>query len=250
MLGTAASAQAETVLRGTEHGNATTKGRKNPTAAVDFLATKLHAQLLRVNLTWTKLEPQRGKYDQVYLDRLATTIHAATGDGMKVIVTLYGTPSWASDETLWQYAPPSYKKGVYHSFYPPAASHLVDFQAFATKLATTFGGDVLGYECRNEPNLSVLVLSAAHGVGPRVCGASLRSHADRVLQGHPGRRPEALVIAGATSPRGLNNDLWTSPQRFARELKSLVEPVGLRRLLAPSLHDRRHQEHRPRGPAP
>ena len=224
LLGMAASAQAQTLLRGTEDGNATTKGAKNPTAQVDFLANKLHAQLLRVNLTWSKLEPQRGKYDQVYLDRLATTIHAATGDGMKVIVTLYGTPSWASDQTLWQYAPPSYKKGVYHSFYPPAASHLVDFQAFATKLATTFGGDVLGYECRNEPNewFSLYPQRTASDpeYGVRRYAAMLTAFSKGIRAGDP----QALVIAGSTAPVGQNNDLGTSPQRFASELKSLVSP--------------------------
>ncbi len=39
---------------------------------------------------------------------------------------------WASDRTLWRYVPPGYHAGVSHSFYPPAANRLIDFQAFAT----------------------------------------------------------------------------------------------------------------------
>jgi Cellulase (glycosyl hydrolase family 5) len=222
LLAMAASAQARTILRGTEDTRVTSKGAKNPAGQVRFLATKLHAQLLRFDLRWAKLEPQRGVYDQTYLDQLAQTAHAATGDGLKIIVTLYGTPQWASDKTLWHYAPPTFKAGVYRSFYPPAASYLPDFQAFATKLATTFGSDVLGYECRNEPNewfsLYPQRTSADANFGVRRYAAMLTAFSKGIRAGDP----DALVIAGSNSPVGLNNDLGTSPQRFATQLKSMV----------------------------
>lgn len=222
LLGMAASAQARTILRGTEDARATNKGAKNPAAQVKFLATKLHAQLLRFDLRWAKLEPQRNAYDQTYLDQLAQTAHAAAGDGMKVIVTLYGTPKWASDQTLWHYVPPGYTPGVYHSIYPPAADHLVDFQSLATKLATTFGSDVLGYECRNEPNawfsLYPQRTSSDADFGVRRYAAMLTAFSKGIRAGNP----DALVIAGSTAPTGMNNDLGTSPKRFATELKSLV----------------------------
>ena len=222
LLGMSASAQARTILRGTEDTRISNKGAKNPAGQVKFMATKLHAGLLRFDLRWAKLEPQRNVYDQTYLDQLAQTIHAATGDGLKIIITLYGTPQWASDKSLWHYAPPTFKAGVYRSFYPPAASHLADFQAFATKLSTTFAGNVLGYECRNEPNEWFSLYpqrtssDAAFGV---------RRYADMLTAFSKGIRagdPDALVIAGSNSPVGLNNDLGTSPQRFATKLKSMV----------------------------
>jgi hypothetical protein len=222
LLAMASSAQARTILRGTEDARVTNKGAKDPAAQVRFLATKLHAQLLRFDLRWAKLEPQRNAYDQTYLDQLAQTAHAAAGDGLKVIVTLYGTPQWASDKTLWHYAPPTFKSGVYRSFYPPALNHLDDFQAFATKLATTFGSDVLGYECRNEPNEWFSMYpqrtpsDAAFGV--RRYAAMLTAFSKGIRAGDP----NALVIAGSNSPVGLNNDLGTSPQRFATKLKSMV----------------------------
>ena len=222
LLGTAASARARTILRGTEDTRITNKGAKNPAAQVDFMAKKLHAQLLRFDLRWAKLEPQRNVYDQTYLDQLAKTIRAATGDGLKVIITLYGTPRWASDKTLWRYAPPTYKAGVYHPFYPPAASHLGDFQAFAAKLATTFNGGVLGYECRNEPNewfsLYPQRTSSDPVIGVRRYAAMLTAFSKGIRAGDP----DALVIAGSNAPVGRNNDLATSPQRFATQLKSMV----------------------------
>ena len=222
LLAMAASAQARTILRGTEDARVTNKGAQNPAAQVKFLATKLHAQLLRFDLRWAKLEPQRGKYDQTYLDQLAQTAHAAVGEGLKVIVTLYGTPKWASDQTLWHYVPPGYTRGVYHSIYPPAPSHLADFQGLATKLATTFGSDVLGYECRNEPNawfsLYPQRTSSDADFGVRRYAAMLTAFSKGIRAGDP----DALVIAGATAPTGMNNDLGTSPKRFASVLKSLV----------------------------
>ena len=222
LQGMAASAQAGTVLKGTDQLALGHKGVTDATAKVDFLATKLHAQLLRVDLRWNMLEPQRGKYDQAYLDQLAQTIHTAAGDGMKVIVTLYGTPSWATDRTLWRYVPPGYQAGVSHSFYPPAADRLIDFQAFATKLASTFGSDVLGYECRNEPNLGGSLYPQRTPSDPEL---AVRRYAEMLTAFSKGIRagdPQALVIAGATAPTGSNNNIGTSPQRFARELKTMV----------------------------
>ena len=221
-LAMAASAQARTILKGTEDARITNKGAKDTPAQVKFLATKLHAQLLRFDLKWAKLEPQRNKYDQTYLDQLALTAHAATGEGLKVIVTLYGTPKWASDQALWRYVPPSFKAGVYRSFYPPANDRLADFQALATKLATTFGDDVFGYECRNEPNqwfsLYPQRTSADDNFGVRRYAAMLTAFSKGIRAGNP----DALVIAGSNSPGGRNNDLGTSPQRFATQLKSMV----------------------------
>jgi predicted small integral membrane protein len=222
LLGMAAQARAQTVVRGTEDLSLTAKGAHDTTAKVDLLATKLQARLLRFDLWWTKLEPRRGEYDQTYLNQLAKTFHAAASDGLQVIVTMYGTPRWASDRTLWRYAPPGVSRGVYHSFYPPAVKRLGDFQAFATKLASTFGGDVTGYECRNEPNLWTSVYpqrtpsDAAFAV--RRYAAMLTAFSKGVRAGNP----SALVIAGATGPIGRNTDLQTSPQRFARLLKGMV----------------------------
>jgi hypothetical protein len=223
LLGMASSAQARTILKGTEDMGLRLKGAKDTTAKVDFLATKLHAKLLRFDLYWRALEPQRGTYDQTYLDQLAKTIHIAAGDGMKVIVTLYTTPRWASDRALWRYAPPGITTGVFHVFYPPALNHLADFQAFATKLATTFGSDVLGYECYNEPNawfsLYPQQTSSDAEFGVRRYAAMLTAFSKGIRAGDP----RALVIAGATSPFGRNDALGTSPQRFANELKTMVK---------------------------
>ena len=104
VLVTAAPASAHPVLRGTTNSSVFNKGVENAPARLDFLAAKLRAQLLRVGLRWDLLEPQRGQFDQVYLDELATSFHAAAGDGLKIIVSLCGTPKWASDRTLWRAA--------------------------------------------------------------------------------------------------------------------------------------------------
>jgi len=222
LLGTAASVRAQTVLRGTEELRLVQDGATNTPSGVDFLATKLHAQLLRFDVWWGELEPRRNAYDQTYLNELARTIHAAAGDGLKVIVTLYGTPRWASDRTLWHYAPPGLTPGRYREFYPPAVSRLGDFQALATKLAITFGSDVTGFECRNEPNLWPSMYpqrtptDAAFAV--RRYAAMLTAFSEGVRAGDP----SALVIAGATGPSGPDNRLRTSPQRFAKLLKTMV----------------------------
>jgi len=216
------TASASSVIRGVDDLGLGGKTAKADASRISFLATKLHAGLVRVDVRWANVEPRRGVYDQAYLTELQNRIQLAAGDGLQVIVTLYGTPAWASDHSLWGYAPPSYAKGVYHSFYPPAANRLPDFQAFATKLASTFVGDVTGYECRNEPNLWSSIYpqrtatDAAFGV--RRYAAMLTVFSAGIHAGDP----HALVIAGATGPTGLDNALSTDPIRFAKLLRGLV----------------------------
>jgi len=222
LMATAFAASGHTVLRGTRDASICTKSAVNTSPRVHFLATKLGARVLRFDVDWDDLEDERGVYDQVYFDRLATTIHAAASEGMQVIVTIFGTPRWASDRSLWGMVPPGYKSGYYHFFYPPSLDHLDDLQAFATHMATAFAGDATGYECRNEPNLwgslypQRTASDAAFGV--RRYAAMLTAFSKGIRAGDP----HALVIAGATSPIGDNSAMRTSPQRFARLLKKLV----------------------------
>ena len=119
---------------------------------------------------------------------------------MKVIVTIYTTPKWASDQTLWDYVPTGYKPGVYHTFYPPGLDHLVDFQAFATKLASTFGSDVLGYECYNEPNAWFSLYPQRTASDPEFAVRRYAAMLTAFSKGIRAGDPNALVIAGATSP--------------------------------------------------
>lgn len=218
----AAPAWGQTVVRGTSDGQISHTAMSDTTARVNLLATKLRAGMLRFDLDWPDLGEHRGAYDEVFLQKLAKTIHTAATDGMDVIVTVFGTPRWASDRKLWRYALPGQTPGVYRNYYPPAVEHLDDLEAFAKKLATTFAGDVTGYECRNEPNgwmsLYPQRTRSDNAFGVRRYAAMLKAFSKGVRAGDP----DALVIAGATSPTGSNNRFSTSPQRFARLLKRMV----------------------------
>jgi hypothetical protein len=218
----AAPAWGQTVVRGTSDGSICSKGARDTGARVSLLATKLRAGLLRFDLEWPDFEERRGVYDAVFLKEMAKTIHAAATDGLEVIVTLFDTPKWASDRTLWRYALPGQSPGVYRKVYPPSLAHLDDLEAFAKKLSSTFAGDVTGYECRNEPNgwmsLYPQRTPSDDAFGVRRYAAMLTAFSKGVRAGDP----DALVIAGATSPVGRNDRFSTSPQRFARLLKSMV----------------------------
>ncbi|HXY42146.1 MAG TPA: cellulase family glycosylhydrolase [Vicinamibacteria bacterium] len=224
LLALAPAALARTILKGTDDQALLTLPATERAAKTHFLAVKLHTQVLRYNVSWKTIEPKRGVYNQAYLDRLALTVHDAASQGIKVIITQYGpTPPWASDSSLWKYVPTGFKPGVVHFFYPPALSRLPDFQAFATKLASTLGSDAFGYECWNEPNLW-------ENIYPQRIPSNSEFAVDRYAhmlvafsKGIRAGNPDALVIAGSTAPVGRNNDLSTSPQRFATELKSKVD---------------------------
>ena len=223
-LALASPAWAHRVLRGTRDASICQKAAVDTAPRVHFLATRLRAQILRFDVDWDDLEDQQGVYDQVYFDRLAATIHSAATEGMQVIVTVFGTPRWASDRSLWGYVPPGYKAGYYHFFYPPSSDHLDDLEDFAQHMAAAFAGDVTGYECRNEPNLWGSLYPQRTPSDPafavRRYAAMLTAFSKGIRQGDP----HALVIAGATSPVGDNSILRTSPQRFARLLKQFVAP--------------------------
>ncbi len=222
LMGGAPAALGRTVLRGTEDLALTKKGVVDVDARVDFLAVKVHAELLRFDLWWSDLEPQRGVYDETYLSQMAHTFQVAASNGLKVIVTLYGTPRWASDRSLWRWAPPGETPGVYREIYPPSPGHLADLQTLASKIAGAFAGNVLGYECRNEPNLWTSLYPqrtpSDAAFAARRYVAMLKAFSSGVRVGDPA----ALVIAGATGPIGRNNRLQTSPQRFARLVKAMA----------------------------
>ena len=65
---------AGTVLRGTDDTAIPTESAQSAQSRIDFLATKLHAGLLRVDVRWSAIEPRRGAFDDRVYSRLATAI--------------------------------------------------------------------------------------------------------------------------------------------------------------------------------
>jgi len=189
--------------------------------AVAELGDKLHAGVFRIDLLWDLAEPSRGAYaDDGYLASVLRLVDAAHARGMRVVVTVYRTPRWASDSSWWNNPPPTYATG-YHSFFPMDAAALPDWERFAEHLATLLNGEVFAYECWNEPNLwAFLYPQQANGDGYFAIHTYL-TYLERFHAGIKAGDPAALVVAGATAPGGSTDKYRTAPQRFAKVLKNI-----------------------------
>ena len=188
---------------------------------------KLGARWTRVLVHWATLQPAAppGVYNSAYLDQLDNVVEALHGKDVRIILTPLDVPEWASDSSLWNSPPPSYKKGVYKTFYAPDMGKVMvkeQFKALGTFLADRYAedGKVKYFECWNEPNQGLYLYpqtpaSATNG-GARTYLKMLKWWYAGVKKG----APDAVVIAGATAPRGRGDRVSTPPQAFARYLKN------------------------------
>jgi hypothetical protein len=115
------------------------------------LARTLHAKVVRTQVSWSSLEPlASGQIDQeslASLDRLMTDASAA---GIRVIVTVDGTPCWASS------APASLQRACIPGKFSQAnawpPSNPADYAAFVAYLAQRYGTRLAAIEVWNEPD--------------------------------------------------------------------------------------------------
>jgi hypothetical protein len=116
-------------------------------------AWALHAQVVRVDVPWSVLEPRGpGRIEpsaQAFLDRL---VDDAAADGIRVIMTADNTPCWASS------APPALLRRCV-----PGESSRADawppvdpaaYASFVTYLAARYGTHLAAIEVWNEPDQS------------------------------------------------------------------------------------------------
>jgi hypothetical protein len=216
----AATAQAQVVLRGIDDPNTLGAGASDPATMVREISDKLNARVIRLDIPWMRAEHERGVYNDSYLSKFETTIDAAVAHGLSVIVTVYQTPPWASDRTLWTRPPQGYAAGRFHSFYPPSPASIDRFRAFAEHLSRRLAGRVLGYECWCEPNSWAYLYPQRTGNDPAFGAHRYQKMLAAFSQGVHAGDPGAKVIAGATAPMGRNDRYSTSPQRFATLLRN------------------------------
>lgn len=177
------------------------------------------ARWVRLVVDWRAVEPKCGAYNETELARLDRQVAALRAAGIKIVLTTCYMPKWASDQRFWDDPPTGYKSG-YQSFYPIRSGALVNYRRLGAMLAKRYGGRVHALECWNEPNLWGYIYPQ-RTAGDRYFGA--RTYL-RMLQafsrGVRGTKMKIRVLAGATAPVGQNDRYRTSPQAFARFLKS------------------------------
>ena len=196
--------------------------------------SRLRSRWTRVMVHWAALQPtapgaggaadaDKDGFADAYVSQLdAIVSQLRDPGGMNVILTMVDVPKWASDKSLWQSPQPGYKKGVYEPFYAPDMANLTvrgQFQAVGAFLAKRYAGKVRYFECWNEPNQGSYLYpqtpaSATNGGG--------RTYLDMLKLWYAGVKSgsrDAVVIAGATAPRGRGDIQSTPPQAFAKYLR-------------------------------
>jgi len=115
------------------------------------LARTLHAQVVRVEVPWTVLEPHGpGQVDQSALAFTDDLVAAAKANGVKLIMFTEGTPCWASSAPARILAKCVPGQDSVAATYPPKND--AEFGRFAAFLAQRYGADLAALEIWNEPD--------------------------------------------------------------------------------------------------
>ena len=187
--------------------------------AIDELDAELGAGWVRLAVSWRDLEPTPGVYSEAQLANLDYLTGELSARGIQLLATICYTPRWASDQSFWDSPPGGHATG-YQSFYPIDDAALDDFGRTAEFLAARYAGRIAAYEVWNEPNLWPYLYPqrtdddrwfAAH-----TYLKMLKAWSAGIRRGDP----NALVVAGGTAPLGRDDVCRTSPQSFARYLRS------------------------------
>jgi hypothetical protein len=207
-----------------------------PDIVAEMGQTKLRTRWTRILVHWATMQPiapgtpyaadaDEDGYADAYVDQLDEIVQQLHAAGVSIILTPLDVPKWASDSSLWSSPPPGYKKSVYYPFYAPDVGKVMvkeQFKALGTFLADRYAedGKVKYFECWNEPNQGLYLYpqtpASAKNGGARTYLTMLKAWYAGVKQGSR----DAVVIAGATAPRGKGDRVSTPPQAFARYLKN------------------------------
>jgi hypothetical protein len=197
---------------------------------------RLHVQVLRMTLVWggrggvANTRPAKptdptdpayewGRYDQA--------IESATEDGMQVLLTIIGTPSWAN--------------GGHGPERPPMSA--ITLRRFAYAAARRYSGTFLNtltgrvlprvglWLAWNEPNNSVFLkpqFTRVRGTWRLAAAAAYVRICEAVYAGvHAAGGPEQ-VACGATAPRGYNDPSSSRPSVSPLAFLRAVKRLGLR----------------------
>ena len=162
-------------------------------------AEAANATIIRSQVSWAQVVPTRPAngaqpFDAAY-SRLADVdefVRQAQRRGIEVLLTIYGTPSWANGGKRPNVAPRNMK----------------DLTNFAHALAARYSGRYPGYpyvrffSVWNEPNLDQFLTPQFDGSGRDVAPALYARMYRAAYSGIRAGNPKALVAIGETSARG------------------------------------------------
>jgi len=200
--------------------------RDDRTTVLDTAANDVDAQIVRTTVYWSRIAMRRpgnaaNPFDSAYqFNDLDELVRNAEIRGMQVMLTIWGTPSWANGGKGQNYAP----------------TRMTDLTNFARALARRYSGLFPGipyvryYTVWNESNLGLFLSPQYDSAGKPVAPFTYAKLYRAAYTGIKLSNPTALVGIGETSARGRDVFLHAqgvqeteSPGKFA-QLLSTVRP--------------------------
>ncbi len=157
-----------------------------------------NATILRTIVDWSKVAPERpaqatDPFDPAYqFGDVDEFVRNAQQRGMEVLITLWGTPSWANGGQKPQAMP----------------TKIADFQNFARAVAARYSGRYAGYPfvgsytIWNESNLATFLVPQFNAAGRIVSPANYAKLAKAGIAGIRAGNARAKVAIGETSSNG------------------------------------------------
>jgi Cellulase (glycosyl hydrolase family 5) len=155
------------------------------------VARQLHAQIVRIEVSWSAMEPGGpGQIDPRVLAYADRAVADAAADGIRMMMLVQGTPCWASSApaSLLRRCVPGHASKA--NSWPPSDDG--DFAAFVAYLAARYGSRLAAIEIWNEPDQA----NEAYFAGPH----KAERYAQLVRAAYPAIKqvnPGVQVLAGA-----------------------------------------------------
>ncbi|HET7648186.1 MAG TPA: hypothetical protein VFK17_06415 [Gaiellaceae bacterium] len=200
----------------------------NAPATTFPLLGELHVQVTRMTLTWSGVARRKPAHPRDPADpayswgRYDAAVQAAEAQGIRVLLTIYGTPRWANGGQPPNRAPRS--SAALRDFAYAAAKHFPDVRLWLAW---------------NEPNNPVFLTPQYRKIRGRWVAVSPAAYAricTAVYQGVHAAGGGEKVGCGATAPRGSNNPGGYRPSIAPLSFLQLVKRAGLRRFDAWAHH--------------
>ncbi len=180
-----------------------------PSMVVEQLS-ELPLDWVKIDVSWSAVEPSPGVYNFVVLDE---AVDALNRINVSVLFTVFGTPVWARSITQEDGPPDNFEA----------------FAGFAGALSEHFAGRVAAYQIWNEPNLRRQWSSERHRIDPA-------SYFDLLRQAYSAIKaedPSALVVSAGLAPTGFNdgvnalNDRLYLQSLYDLGLQSVTDAVAV-----------------------
>lgn len=177
-------------------------------------AAALGANAFRFSVSWSRVEPRRGQFDEVALERYARLVARLVALGLESVVTLlhYTHPRWFHAETPWT-----------------STASVTAFARFASRVARALGPSARCWAVLNEPFVLVLGGFLDGQVPPGLSSARDASRAlDHLLAAHEAAAAEIRAAVPGAAIGVAHNVMGFAPERPGNPFDRLLVKVGHR----------------------